>query len=93
MSIATQTKPADIGKLAQQIQQQAATARHLAINISQSVCDLDDCEECRPKRKDDEERMLLFADLLKEAAEKIGAIALQVEEADFKPHFVAASAA
>lgn len=81
MSFAPQTKPADIGKLAQQIQQQAATARHLAINISQSVCDLDDCEECRPKRKDDEERLLLFTDLIEEVAKKIGAIALQVEEA------------
>ena len=91
MTSVTQAKPADIGKLAQQIQQQAATARHLAQTVSQSICDLETCPECQPKRKDDEERMCLFVDLLEEVVVKIGAIALQVEEADFKQHFAAAS--
>lgn len=84
-------KPVDISKLAQQIQQQAATARHLAASVSQTVCDLDDCEDCRPRRKDAEERMMLFADLIQQVSEKIGSIALQVEEADFRQHFTAAS--
>lgn len=84
MSIAAQAKPADIGTLAQQIQQQAATARHLAHSVSQDVCDLDGCEDCQPKRREAEERMLLFADLIQQVSEKIGTIALQVEEADFR---------
>lgn len=91
MATMPQAAPADIGKLAQQIQQQAATARHLAQTVSQSLCDLDDCEDCRPGRKDAEERMLLFADLIQQVSEKIGAIALQVEEADFRQQFTAAS--
>mgnify|MGYP006870078942 CR=1 FL=1 len=89
----TQAAPADIGKLAQQIQQQAATARHLAQTVSQDVCDLDGCEDCQPGRKDAEERMLLFADLIQQVAEKIGAIALKVEEADFHLRFNAAKTA
>ena len=91
MATMTQAAPADIGKLAQQIQQQAATARHLAVSVSESLCDLDGCEDCRQGRKDDEERMLLFVDLIQQVSEKIGAIALQVEEADFRQHFAAAS--
>lgn len=90
MTIAAKTKPADISKLAQEIQQQADTARHLAITVSQALCDLHSCDDCQQKRKDDEERMFLFTNLIEEVSKKIGAIALQVEEADFKQHFAAA---
>lgn len=93
MATMTQAAPADIGKLAQQIQQQAATVRHLAQTVSQSICDLDGCEDCRPGRKDDEERALLFADLIQQVSERIGAIALKVEEADFHLRFNAAKTA
>lgn len=93
MSSTTETKPADIGKLAQQIQQQAATVRHLAHSVSQDVCDLDGCEDCQPGRREAEERMLLFADLIQQVSEKIGAIALKVEESDFHLRFNASKTA
>lgn len=93
MTGATQAKPADIGNMARQIQQQAATARHLAATVSQTLVEIDECEDCRSGRKEAEERALLFADLIERVADKIAAIALQVEEADFKRHFAAASAA
>lgn len=81
MTSATPTKPAEIDNLAQQIQQQAATAQHLAHAVSQALCDLDPCPACSFHRKDDGERILLFSDLIEEVAKKIKAIALQVEEA------------
>ncbi len=91
MSIATISPRADIGALAQEIQQQAATARHLARTVSQALSDFDDCSDCRPHKKDGAERILLFSDLIEEVAKKIGAIALQVEEADSRLHQPAAA--
>lgn len=78
----TKSKHVMISDLAQEIEQKMEQIRHIALVISQECCDLPQCDTCAPKRKDTEERIILFADLVESVAEQARDIGEKIECAD-----------
>jgi len=77
------TSTASLSTLVFQFRKNADQIAHLAAVTSQELCDLDTCNQCNGKHKEDFERIHLFTDLVEKLAVEIGDIADQIELADF----------